>query len=957
MVWLRSAMPPLSFVNGGEEMLRHVDGMALYADVTTMAAAGKFDGLYSTPSVSYRQAGAFAGSYSVSMPSGTIGAFQLILANRSWYSAGMPYIVGCRIKPNTNTNTRSYMGICSRNDITAGITIVTNGTNWQLFDNNNNITRATGPALTTGVWDYHELKIDSSGGPNTIRVVWRVNGVQQYDSGATLSLFGTGLANFIQLGGIGSTNTNGANYSDFYVADTTGTYNNDFLGDIRVETLAPIADGANTGFSALSNLVPTGVFTAASTANFVAGANTTPSVVTNDYKTGMNSVYIARTVAGAGPPSLTTLQGTSGIAVTAGSTYSAVAKYRAGSTTNLTAQVGISWYNSSGTFISTSLGTAVLVPLTSWYAGQVSCTDVAPAGAAFAAVYLAVNNNADMAAAGIGFFAGNEFAIIAPGTATHTASVSEVPHDGDDSYVWSTTAGMKDTYTMSDLASTTGQVVGVNALAMARKEVPTPRALAAIIRPTSGAVSAGSKYTVMSNSTSGDRLRDVGTAMTQLSDGTLVYLAYDPVANNFALYYTVDRVNVNLITTFPIGNTSATQFFGQGGYATVTLATDSSDNIYVVGGNGNFQNLGIYALTKGAGYSWTSSAPASITGTATGATPNAVRVVWCNTGGGTNSKGHLVVLWNNTSSGVRMTCADAGAALANVSNGGGVAGNTVIPAAGGANVTTGIDVQTNGFGATSGVTATSYVSGSYLLNFGQWTVDSTGNFATNSTIGNISLGQQATTRIRILRMATNTYACVHPVNAGTVGLAVVAFNLTSVNSSYPTMTTATTASDVAATWQPYWNSATQGWDAFVDTAGKGWVYSGSSVATTLLKWGFTQSGTTPTLDASAPTKLDTSVGPSVSTNGTDTTVRGCQVVQSQTNDFQVFNTWNTLYSLLGDFGGNLPGGAEIAGPTKDPGNALAYAPITYMAEVNPATGVPFTLAQVNNLEAGIKIVT
>jgi hypothetical protein len=36
---------------------------------------------------------------------------------------------------------------------------------------------------------------------------------------------------------------------DVYVLDTTGTVNNDFLGDVRVQTLYPSADGANTGFT------------------------------------------------------------------------------------------------------------------------------------------------------------------------------------------------------------------------------------------------------------------------------------------------------------------------------------------------------------------------------------------------------------------------------------------------------------------------------------------------------------------------------------------------------------------------------------------------------------------------------------------------------------------------------------------------------------------------------------
>jgi hypothetical protein len=84
------------------------------------------------------------------------------------------------------------------------------------------------------------------------RCVVRVNGVDIIDftgdtkNGGTATQFDT-----IILGDIGTNTGPRATtyFDDFYVCDATGTTNNTFLGDIRIQTLTPVAAGNYTQFT------------------------------------------------------------------------------------------------------------------------------------------------------------------------------------------------------------------------------------------------------------------------------------------------------------------------------------------------------------------------------------------------------------------------------------------------------------------------------------------------------------------------------------------------------------------------------------------------------------------------------------------------------------------------------------------------------------------------------------
>jgi len=124
------------------------------------------------------------------------------------------------------------------------------------------------------------------------------------------------------------------------------------------------------------------------TTGWTAGGGTTLSAATSPTPPTAEGTYSLQ-MAGSGTLSATTPTGTSGIAVTVGQTYSGLASFRSASTAR-NATVGIAWYNSSGTLLSTSTSSAVSDVSSAWT--QASITAAAPANAAFAAIVLTVSS-------------------------------------------------------------------------------------------------------------------------------------------------------------------------------------------------------------------------------------------------------------------------------------------------------------------------------------------------------------------------------------------------------------------------------------------------------------------------------------------------------------------------------------------------------------------------------------
>lgn len=107
--------------------------------------------------------------------------------------------------------------------------------------------------LLSATWYYIELKatIADSIGANTCKV--RVNGsdVITVTTGQDIQATANSTANQLLLGQ--SANAGAVytyDYCDLYVCDASGSVNNDFLGDCRVECLLPSGAGTNTAFTA-----------------------------------------------------------------------------------------------------------------------------------------------------------------------------------------------------------------------------------------------------------------------------------------------------------------------------------------------------------------------------------------------------------------------------------------------------------------------------------------------------------------------------------------------------------------------------------------------------------------------------------------------------------------------------------------------------------------------------------
>ena len=321
------------------------------------------------------------------------------------------------------------------------------------------------------------------------------------------------------------------------------------------------------------------------------------------------------------------------------------------------------------------------------------------------------------------------------------------------------------------------------------------------------------KYTLASGSSFTDRLQNVGNALIHLSDGTPVFLYYD--GTNVVLAYSSDHVTVNAVVTLSGFSIPGTP---QG----LTVCRDSADNIYVAGADSaTTSNVRVQAFLKGTGYTWT--AQTALAGTS-GQTANPltnVAAVWCNTGGGTGSHGHLLVSWAVSAAGASgyATC-DAGAALAgsgvlitaSAASPGGTAWTFIN---GSACAGSNMDIASDGFGATTVMVVGA--NAATTLYAGSVTVNSIGT-VTGTTLGPLTCGTlSATTKVRVIRYAANVWAVVYP--STTSGHYMVA--------RYSSTAQLTGGTDSGAPTNMALVSTSLGWDAFRDpvTANRVWVMS------------------------------------------------------------------------------------------------------------------------------------
>jgi len=124
-------------------------------------------------------------------------------------------------------------------------------------------------ATLSAGYNYIEIKATIHDSTGAVEV--KINGVTDNNLNLTnvdTRNGGTGVIDTILIAGTGYTD-------DFYVCDTSGATNNDFLGDIRVDTIYPDGDGNYTQFTPSTG-----------TAHWSLVDETTPN--TTDYNSGAN---------------------------------------------------------------------------------------------------------------------------------------------------------------------------------------------------------------------------------------------------------------------------------------------------------------------------------------------------------------------------------------------------------------------------------------------------------------------------------------------------------------------------------------------------------------------------------------------------------------------------------------------------------------------------------------------
>ena len=155
------------------------------------------------------------------------------------------YIMGYAVKtPATLQNNVKFLSVDLGSQIQLAVRVNSDGS--ITARRGDSVTLGTSPTglFTTSTWYHFEFKIvlDNSVGSIEFRIngvtVWELTGVDtRFDDEGTWDGF-----RMFQIG-------DNTVYDDIYICDGVGTTNNDFLGDVVVETLFPVSDGDLTDWT------------------------------------------------------------------------------------------------------------------------------------------------------------------------------------------------------------------------------------------------------------------------------------------------------------------------------------------------------------------------------------------------------------------------------------------------------------------------------------------------------------------------------------------------------------------------------------------------------------------------------------------------------------------------------------------------------------------------------------
>jgi hypothetical protein len=119
--------------------------------------------------------------------------------------------------------------------------------------NGNSVSGGKGTqAISAGVWHYIEFKVTIGTSIAAGTCVVKVDGATVVTVAAGQSVQNTvnASANQVRIGAMGVTYFAGTTqFDDHYICNPSGAHNNDFLGDVRVDTLFPTSDGHYTDWT------------------------------------------------------------------------------------------------------------------------------------------------------------------------------------------------------------------------------------------------------------------------------------------------------------------------------------------------------------------------------------------------------------------------------------------------------------------------------------------------------------------------------------------------------------------------------------------------------------------------------------------------------------------------------------------------------------------------------------
>lgn len=218
-----------------------------------------FDTYATVNDVAIRYAGSNTGLMILTTTSGRFGGGAVACSNTGTSIAGMGYMAPAVIPHTTtaviaggahltSTNTATYCCMCWVNTLgnatgTNELTLFYESGLFKLYRGPGTTLLATSSlAYGAGLWHHIEAKtvIADSGSCEV-----RINGVVAINFTGDTRASTTGTAGVDKVGfPTGSSSVAGGCWDDIYILDTSGSVANNFLGDCRINTLAPTSDSA-----------------------------------------------------------------------------------------------------------------------------------------------------------------------------------------------------------------------------------------------------------------------------------------------------------------------------------------------------------------------------------------------------------------------------------------------------------------------------------------------------------------------------------------------------------------------------------------------------------------------------------------------------------------------------------------------------------------------------------------